>query len=610
MQTSKFIDKNEIQQIVQQIDIVALVGEFVSLKSSGKNFIGLCPFHQEKTPSFVVSSARQNYHCYGCGAHGDAIKFIMDIENYSFVDSIKMLAKRSGIKLSWKHDLQDKWKQSDDFSVCMNFANDFFRKNLSQSIDSSEVKKYLKLRGLKEESSVRFQLGYSPDSWTGLIDELGKRMVSKSVMESCGLIKTSQNGRWIDHLRDRLIFPIRNSNGILIGFAGRSLGDKKPKYLNPPDSKIYNKSSIFYGIFEGRDGIRSKSQVLLVEGYMDVIRLHEAGFQEGIATCGTALTELHLEFIKRKRIPKVVLVFDGDKAGQAAAMKASKLCILKELEGRVVTLPDQLDPDEFLQKHSKEEFICLIDKSPNFLKFLIQASNATEELSIQTEMEKIKDLMELYSDIKDPIRKDLFLTHISNYFSLNKSSLKEKYSQLNSNPKFIPQKQQVFRIQLSKKQKIESEILQHLLIYGKYVEKARKFLNPEEFSHVDLRSLYQRILQLEDHECAKLTPLDFADVFIEIKSLIMFLIQSADKHLSFEISELEKQNENDLMNRKLIKKVRILKKQNIDCAFFEINSDNPDVQRNLIQERRKLIDDLSLLNQQDNLTKVAPYERS
>ncbi|MGK0289462.1 MAG: DNA primase, partial [bacterium] len=351
-----FIPKEQIDLVTKQVDIVQLIQEYVHLKKSGQNFLGLCPFHQEKTPSFVVSAGKQNYNCYGCGAYGTALNFLMNLENYTFIEAVYKLAERAGVTLEVTKDSQQ-FQAQNELEECLNKSNQFYVNNLKKSQENSAVSKYLEERKVLQKQIDSFQVGYALPEWRSLQTHLQKNSLSNEIQERCGLIKKGEKGNFYDRMRNRVIFPIRNISGKLLGFAGRAIGDEKPKYLNPPETELYKKSSTFYGIYEAQESIRKKSQLIIVEGYLDVIRLSEQGWHEALATCGTALTNGHIGFIQQRLRPQnIFLLFDGDQAGIKAAEKSVKLFLANNQDSRVVLLPDGFDPDDYFKQYTPKDF--------------------------------------------------------------------------------------------------------------------------------------------------------------------------------------------------------------------------------------------------------------
>lgn len=519
-----FISQTQKDQILNAIDLVQLIGEYVLLKPSGKNFVGLCPFHQEKTPSFFVSPSYQNYKCYGCGESGDAIRFVMGIENLPFVEALGHLAKRSGIKLDTPN-LRVELKKT-EADACLEQAFLFFRENLSQAEPASDIRQYLEKRSISRELIEQFELGCVNPGWTNLKDYLEKKSFSESSQEKAGLIKKGDRGGFYDRLRNRLIFPIRDKSGRLVGFAGRALGEEEPKYLNPPETQLYKKSSIFYGIHLAHSQIRRKRKAILVEGYLDAIRLHEQGWVETIATCGTAITENHVNLLKSYGTEEVYLVFDGDDAGIKAAERSAVLFIENDLDSKVVILPEGLDPDDYFKKYTNLEFKALMENAAYDFEFVISRTRQSfSSKGIQFRETRIKEVIELTERIGSPIKKDLFLSRAAKEFDVNKLKLQKLIRRPGGLTKPSKPLPGTNLLEITEKQFLpEVKFLQYLINHVESIELAREKITPSDFIHQELSEIYARFLQLDNNEFGLLSPKDFPEQFVEFSTLIMKLL--------------------------------------------------------------------------------------
>ncbi|MBU3917442.1 DNA primase [bacterium] len=525
-----FISQDQKEQILKATDIVEVIGGYVQLKASGKNFLGLCPFHQEKTPSFTVSPAYQNYKCYGCGEFGDSIRFVMELENLSFVEAVQFLADRCGIKIIGEKNKSGVKSVQNEISICIQESFSFFRQNLINAPDSSQIKKYLHQRSISEICVEKFSLGYVGPGWTNLHDELQKKSIDISVQENAGLIKKGEKGRYYDRLRNRLIFPLRDIQGRCLGFAGRALGDESPKYLNPPETQLYKKSSVFYGVYEAKEQIRKTRRVIIVEGYLDVIRLHEFSWCESIATCGTSLTEEHVKAIKRLGPEEVILLFDGDKAGIKAAERATKLFILNDVDSKVVVLPDNLDPDDYFKKYNSEDFQSLLEKSEYDFEFIInRTKDGLQGKGIEFQEKAIKEISAVVDSIKSSIKKELFLSKAAKVFGIRKQEMpkrKQTFQKRDNNPHASNGND--FRF-LGKRNP-EVKFFQYLINHTQSINLVRKSLSPDDFIHRDLSDLYSRILQLRDDEFGILKPQELPDFFVEYGTLLMYLLHNESEY--------------------------------------------------------------------------------
>ena len=321
--------KGFIRQVVEATNLVDLISEHgITLKRAGTNYKGLCPFHAEKTPSFNVNPLRGFFHCFGCSTSGDAIKFLTQYDRLSFSEAVEELAKRASIPLEIESGSSRRTNPDEDRGLrCLREAATFYRENLSAPEGASAIE-YLRQRTVPENMQEHFQLGVSPDEWQGVLNRLQQNKIAVPDLLGTGLIKVSEkSGRHYDTFRGRLMFPIRDSRGRCIGFGARSMkSEDKPKYLNSPETSYYQKSQVLYGLYEGLSSIRKLRRLIFVEGYLDVIRLHENGFEDAVAPCGTALTPDHLKIVRRYA-DTVILLFDGDTAGKNAALRLSLIHI-------------------------------------------------------------------------------------------------------------------------------------------------------------------------------------------------------------------------------------------------------------------------------------------
>ena len=378
------IPQSFIADLLNRIDVVEVVGRHVTLKKAGANFQGLCPFHNEKSPSFSVSPTKQFYHCFGCGAHGSAISFLMEHSGLTYVDAIEELARSAGLTVPREErrpqDLA-KQQQAIALSEVMSPAADWYKQQLKQNTRAID---YLKGRGLSGEIAKRFNLGYAPDSWQGLEAVFGSYSQDSiaTVLVEAGLIIQSDAKRY-DRFRDRIMFPIRNPKGQVIAFGGRILDAGEPKYLNSPETPLFSKGNTLYGLFEARQAIRDKGYVIVCEGYMDVVALAQLGFANGVATLGTACTANHVRALMRQT-DRIIFSFDGDAAGQRAAKRALEACLpmmADDKEIKFLFLPTEHDPDSFVRERGAPAFEEAIRQAMPLSSFVIQVANEGHDWS-------------------------------------------------------------------------------------------------------------------------------------------------------------------------------------------------------------------------------------
>ena len=378
---SGLIPQDFIDDLIARADIVEVVGRRVQLKKAGREFKACCPFHDEKTPSFTVSPGKGFYHCFGCGAHGTAIGFLMEFDHMSFVEAIESLAHSMGVDVP-RSESDKPARRYDELFSLMDTVSRHWQAALK---DSQAAVKYVKQRGIDGSTAKRFGIGYAPDGWSNVLDKFGKSPEAIERLLATGLIIRRDNGQHYDRFRDRIMFPIRDARGRIIGFGGRALGDGEPKYLNSPETVLFHKGRELYGLYEARQALRNIEQLVVVEGYMDAVGLARHGIDFAVATLGTATTSEHLNRLFRLT-ENVCFAFDGDRAGKAAAWRALENALPQIREGRQIRflfLPEGEDPDSFVNAHGADEFVKLIDTSSALSEFLIA------ELASQVDMQTV-----------------------------------------------------------------------------------------------------------------------------------------------------------------------------------------------------------------------------
>lgn len=355
------ITPNTIQQITSRIDIIDVVGEFVKLKKRGTNYLGNCPFHNEKTPSFTVSPVKEIYKCFGCGKSGNTITFLMEHEKYSYVEALRWLAARYGIEVEETETSPEQKafiQTADSLYIVNNFAKNFFVNALTNTDDGKAIAlSYLRERGFRDDVIEKFQIGYNPDSRNALTNALLANQFNKELLPRTGLVALRNGDELVDNYRGRIIFPIHNNTGKIIGFGARVIGksDRGPKYINTPENEIYVKSRILYGAYQARTAIDKADECLLVEGYTDVVSLHQAGIENVVASGGTSLTTEQLRLIK-KYTNNLTIIYDGDSAGVKAALRGLDMALEESLNVRLVLIPDNEDPDSYVNKVGAKAF--------------------------------------------------------------------------------------------------------------------------------------------------------------------------------------------------------------------------------------------------------------
>ena len=425
------IPQDFIDELVQRVDIGEIIGNRIDIKKAGKEYKANCPFHGEKTPSFTVSPEKGFYHCFGCGAHGTALGFLMEYERLTFIEAIEELAKVVGIDVPKTKEDKIKNKRNNSLKELLSEVSIHFTSNLSQS---KEAINYLKNRGIDGKNAKNFSLGFSNNSWSEILDKFGSSEKNKQRLLDAGLIIKKDDGGFYDRFRNRIMFPIKDNRGDVLGFGGRIIGNDDPKYLNSPETTLFKKGELLYALFESKEAINKTKSVIIVEGYTDVIALHKYGFNNALATLGTATTEFHIRKMFRT-IDEITFCFDGDKAGYKAALKAMELSlpiIKTNKEVNFLILEKGQDPDEMMENNGPDAFKTALSNAYSLDQFLIEVMR--DKYNIETVKGKanaIEDGMSLLSKVKEGIYKDLLIESFSTEFKLNENQIKRFYEDKN-----------------------------------------------------------------------------------------------------------------------------------------------------------------------------------
>ncbi len=420
-------------QIRDAVNIVDLIGQYLTLKKRGRNFIGLCPFHQEKTPSFNVNPEKQIFHCFGCGKGGDVYAFLMDYEKVTFPEALRMLSEQTGIALPEKNRSSSDRSAAEQMDIANRTAAQFFRNALGNA--PASVHDYIRGRGLSAETVASFELGYAPDGWDNLKKHIEKGGYRLDSFKTLGLLITNEEKRSVyDRFRKRLMFPIHNTSGKVIAFGGRILekDSKSPKYINSPESPVYQKSEVLYGLYQARESIREAGNVLMVEGYMDVIQLAQHGIGNVVATSGTALTEQHARQIKRYA-GSVCLCYDADKAGVNAALRGGEVLFREMLEVNVLILPEGEDPDSYVNQYGPEAFRGLVNASPSFFDFLLDQVTRRHDLSSATgRSAAVNQALQTLVLLKDTVQSGYYMEKTADRFRIPLDTVRAELQKLRS----------------------------------------------------------------------------------------------------------------------------------------------------------------------------------
>jgi len=436
------IPKETVDQIIHHADIVEVVGDFVSLKRKGQNLWACCPFHHEKSPSFSVAPAKGLYKCFGCGKAGGVVQFIMDIEGTSYVEALKYLAKKYAIDIQEEEKTPEQQlaqNEKDSQFIISNWAKDHYHQLLLTSDEGQSIGlSYLRQRGLNQQTIQTFELGYSLDQWEDLLKTAETAGYERKYLEKTGLIVTKTDdqgqdtGRRYDRFRGRVMFPIHNISGRVVGFGARTLkaNDKTAKYLNSPESEIYHKSDVLYGLYQGRQAIRTEELCYLVEGYLDVLSLHQGGIKNVVASSGTSLTDGQIRLIKRYS-DDVTVLYDGDAAGIRASLRGVDMLLEGGLNVRVVLFPDGDDPDSYIRKVGDQRFKDYLEsQSQDFITFKTKLVAKEAAHDPVKKAEAIREVLQSIAKVPDPIKRQVFLQQTSTAFSIDEQVLITEYNKL------------------------------------------------------------------------------------------------------------------------------------------------------------------------------------
>jgi DNA primase len=469
-----------LEEIKSRIDIVEFISDYVTLRKSGQNFKGLCPFHSEKTPSFMVSTAKQIFHCFGCGAGGDAVSFLMKQENLSFGEALRYLAKKANISVADYGAGRDGLGEKREKILRINEeAMKFFMRNLH---DSATATSYLEKRGIDEESLSRFCIGYALAEKDMLIRHLKKKGFDDSLLSYTGLFVSDARGRR-DLFRGRIIFPIVSIKNDVIAFGGRVMDNSLPKYINSPETEIFKKSDTLFAINLAKEEIRKKAYTIIVEGYLDAIICHQYGFRNTVAPLGTALTSRQLQKLKLL-CKRAVLVFDGDDAGISAARRSLAILCENDFKAKVLLLPEGEDPDSFLRKNGSRSFQKMLSTAMSMIEFFLHTSKGEKT-------DSVREALSAISTVKDPIMADEMVRELADRSRISESVLRNELEKAKRSPAARPS--EVKRPPVRTVNREEFLLLSALISSPEKAVQVLPELDIEEFMDERIRSIFRRI---------------------------------------------------------------------------------------------------------------------
>ena len=440
------------ERVKQQADIVRVVGEYVRLKKTGKDFSGLCPFHQEKTPSFTVSPLKQIFYCFGCGKGGDVFNFVMDMEKSAFPEAVRTVAEKCGIAIPRPRERSPAERHENQQRSALiemhREAQTFFTKQISGTLEGKAARAYLEDRGLDKDAIERFGIGYAPSAGDALA-RLVKQKYAENLLLQSGLVsRGEQGGRLFDRFRRRITFPIANDSGKIVAFGARALGDDQPKYLNSPETPIYSKSNVLYHMDRAKEALRRSDFAVLVEGYMDAIAVARAGISNVVASCGTSLAEPQIKLLSRFT-KRVIVNYDPDNAGQAATERSVSLLLEQDFEVRVLALPPvgdkKADPDLFIRERGVEEYTRLLKDSPPYVDYLIARARKMDLTTGEGKRRAVNFLLPYVQKIPNTILRSEWATRIAQQLHLDEPVLRaalskaatQRHSELKIQPELV-----------------------------------------------------------------------------------------------------------------------------------------------------------------------------
>ncbi|MCB9481706.1 MAG: DNA primase [Desulfobacteraceae bacterium] len=426
------VPETVISEILNSVNIVDFISQYINLKKAGRNFVGLCPFHSEKTPSFSVSPEKNMFYCFGCGEGGNIFSFLMKYENLTFPEAARSIAEQYNIKIpeNYSSAANSKTKSLKESILSLNKkAAKYYNYLLNNSPVGNKGSEYLKKRKIPKDIVDTFMLGMAPEGWDNLYAFLCKEGVSSEIQEKAGLVIKKKSGTsFYDRFRERLVFPIFDIRGNIIGFGGRIIGDGIPKYLNSPETPVYNKSSSLYGLYQAREHCRKENLIYIVEGYLDVLALYKSGIKNCAATLGTSLTSMHVKTLKGYA-EKMVLVYDGDEAGIKAAARSIEIFANEGADVSVFILPDRMDPDDFINSFGADKFREESLNAQEAVDFITKYYLKLYGNTIEGKVKVVTALESLMNNINDAVTKNLYVKRISQILNIEERALQERFGQ-------------------------------------------------------------------------------------------------------------------------------------------------------------------------------------
>lgn len=530
-----FIPEDKISEIKNSVDIVDIISDIVLLKKVGRNYVGLCPFHTEKTPSFTVSPEKQIFYCFGCGTGGNVFNFLMNHDGLSFFEAAKMLANRYGVEIpaqTMSPEQKRRISERESLLAANKQAMDFFKHSLLSDNRGKIALEYLKKRGIEKDNITKFNLGFAPAGWDNLINYFSKKNISRELVEKSGLIikRKSENG-YYDRFRNRIIFPIFDVGKQVLGFGGRVMDDSLPKYLNSPETSVYNKSRSLYGLHIAKEHCRASETVYIVEGYFDLLALHQHGILNSVATLGTSLTQGHVRIL-RGFVGKnggFILVYDSDEAGIKAAERSIKVFDKEHADAQILVLPEGYDPDSYLFEFGYKSFMNAASKAKSIIPFLIDSAVKKYGLSVEGRIHIMSDLKQPLANINDSVKRTLYIKELAEIIGIDEAAVMEKVRIVSGNKSIKPNKELPDKTQdkklVLKGNRLERKIIAMMLQFPEILPEiiSRNIL--DHFEDESLKLIGQLVLKQRDREVIRN---ELHDVSTQGNGLVSDIINSID----------------------------------------------------------------------------------
>jgi DNA primase len=485
-----------LSQIQDRTDIVEIISAYAPLKRSGRNFKANCPFHHEKTPSFMVNPDKQIFHCFGCGVGGNVFSFLMKQEKKDFREVVESLAERVGVEIPNDRTPSSEAaaRRAEPLLAANQGAAHFYHDFLLTRKEAQAARSYLEKRGISAETTRNFGLGFAPDSWDALWQTL-KTKIPENILERSGLLVSKKGGGFYDRFRNRVIFPIVDLKGNTVAFGGRVLDDSLPKYLNSPETDIYTKGRHLYGLYHARQYLRERDAAIIVEGYMDVIACHQAGVRNAVASLGTALTSDQARLIKR-HTRNCYILYDADAAGESATMRGLEICLEEGLEVKIVRLPEGHDPDSFLRQNGPEAFAGELARAQTLFEYkLAQLKRKSDARSVEGRVKIANEMIQLFGRVKNEIARSAWIAELASQLGLSETAL---FTEMRKGIKEkAPVEDPARRLTRDEMRVAEKLLIGLMLENPEFVLKAKEQIHADDFHHHKARGIAKRILETD-----------------------------------------------------------------------------------------------------------------